>query len=260
MTGKGRSSDVAAPASGFAETGGEAFGRIVRDGARELGVPLGAAQVSAFERLAEWLAEWNRRMNLTAVRDPAGVAVKHVLDSLTCLVAHRFPEGARVVDVGTGAGFPGLALKIARPDLRVTLLDSTRKKLGFADYVIRSLGWTGAATLFGRAEEMGHEGKHRETYDVVVARAVAALPALSELCLPLTRTGGAFLAMKGPGAESEARAARPAIERLGGRVKSLVPFTLPADGGARTVVVAGKQRPTPEGYPRAYRDIKRFPL
>jgi len=237
-----------------------AFRAIVREGAGLLGLQLSEGQALDFERLAGWLLDWNTRMNLTAVREPNDVAVKHVLDSLTCLVAHPFPHGARVIDVGTGAGFPGLALKIARPDLEISLLDSTRKKLTFVEFVIEQMRWRDVRAVFGRAEEIGHEAEHREAYDVVVARAVAAMRILGEFCLPLARVGGAFLAMKGPSMEEEMRPALPALERLGGRPGPPAGFTLPFGGGERAVVPVEKVAPTPARYPRLYREIKRAPL
>lgn len=238
----------------------EHFQRILLDGASELNILLEEDQAVAFRRLASHLSDWNERMNLTAVRSAEDVAVKHILDSLTCLKAYPFPLGARVIDVGTGAGFPGLALKIARPDLRVALLDSTRKKLSFVDFIIQEFGWTDVETLAGRAEDFGHDPAHRERYDVVLARAVAAMRLLSEFSLPFAAVGGVFLAMKGPSLSDEMAHALPAIDALGGRVRETVPFTLPRDGGERAVVVIEKVRPTPDRLPRLYREMKRAPL
>jgi 16S rRNA (guanine527-N7)-methyltransferase len=236
------------------------FRATLTEGARALGFALTAEQVTAFERLAEGLMDWNTRMNLTAVRAPGDIAVKHVLDSMTCLSAVPFPEGARVLDVGTGAGFPGLALKVLRPDISVAFLDSTRKKLDFVAHATAEMGWTDTAILCGRAEELAHDPAHRETYDIVTARAVAALRILTEFCLPFVRVGGAFLAMKGPAVSEELGTAAAAIARLGGRAESAVPFTLPFDGGERAILPVRKISPSPTDLPRIFRDIKRKPL
>lgn len=238
----------------------QSFRDTLRDGAALLGMHLTDRQVETFEWLTRTLLEWNQRMNLTAVREPSDVAVKHILDSLTALQATSFPDGARVLDVGAGAGFPGLALKVVRPDLRLALLDSTRKKLTFVDHVIETMGWTDAETLFGRAEELGRDPRHRERYDVVMARAVAAMRILSEFCLPFARVGGVFLAMKGPGVNEEMRPARSTVQRLGGSPAPAVPFTLPFGGGERAIIPIEKVARTPEDLPRIYRDIKRRPL
>jgi 16S rRNA (guanine527-N7)-methyltransferase len=236
------------------------FREIIAVGARHLGITVDDRSLDAFERLMLLVGDWNTRMNLTAVRDPLDFAVKHIIDSLTCLTVTPFAENAAVLDIGTGAGFPGLVLKIARPDLDVTLLDSTRKKLLFVDAAIAHFGWTGARTLAARAEEAGNRAEHRERYDIVTARAVAPMRLLSEFALPFVRVGGCFLAMKGPNVVDELPNALSAIEALGGECLPLVPFALPLDGGSRAIVPIRKIRPTPPGLPRIFRDIKRRPL
>jgi 16S rRNA (guanine527-N7)-methyltransferase len=236
------------------------FDTALVEGANELGFSLSQDQHSEFACLLDYLLDWNSRMNLTAVRDPAGIAIKHILDSLTCLSAISFPEGARVLDVGTGAGFPGLALKIVRPDLSVTLLDSTRKKLAFIDHAIGCLDLNDAHSLFGRAEELAREAPHREAYSIVVARAVAPMRILAELCLPFTSLGGTFIAMKGPNVAGETRLAESTISILGGALRAPIHFDLPFDGGERAIIPIDKIRPTPAGFPRLYRDIRRQPV
>jgi 16S rRNA (guanine527-N7)-methyltransferase len=232
---------------------------IIRGG-EELGFSVTEEQADAFARIAAWLAEWNRRMNLTAVRGPEDIAVKHILDSMTCLAAAPFPVDSRVLDVGTGAVFPGVALKVMRPDLRMAFLDSTRKKLDFVEFVTREMGWSDTEILCGRAEELGHDPVHREAYEVVVARAVAALRILVEFTLPFAQVGGVFLAMKGPGVTEELGPALAAIRRLGGEAGEPAAFSLPLDGGERAVLPIRKVSPTPADLPRIYREIKRKPL
>jgi 16S rRNA (guanine(527)-N(7))-methyltransferase RsmG len=236
------------------------FQAVLAEGAALLGFRLTDEQKAAFGVIVERLTEWNGRMNLTAVRAPGDIAVKHILDSMTCLAATPFPDGARLLDVGTGAGFPALALKVMRPDLRLAVLDSTRKKLDFVQSIADEMGWTDTRVLCGRAEELAHLPEEREAYDVVTARAVAALRLLAEFCLPFTRIGGVFLAMKGPAVAAELEPARSAIERLGGRAEDAVSFTLPFEGGARAILPIRKVAPTPPAYPRIFREIKRSPL
>jgi 16S rRNA (guanine(527)-N(7))-methyltransferase RsmG len=236
------------------------FQAVLAEGAALLGFRVTDEQKAAFGVIVDRLTEWNGRMNLTAVRAPGDIAVKHILDSMTCLAAAPFPHGARLLDVGTGAGFPGLALKVMRPDLRLAVLDSTRKKLDFVQCIADEMGWTDTHVLCGRAEDVGHLPEEREAYDVVTARAVAALRLLAEFCLPFARVGGVFLAMKGPAVDAELEPARPAITRLGGRAEDAALFTLPRDGGARAILPIRKVAPTPAAYPRIFREIKRSPL
>jgi len=233
------------------------FERIVVEGAESLGVALASQTVSDIRWLSERLVEWNTRLNLTAVVSTEGIAVKHVLDSLSCLDACEFPQGANVIDVGAGAGFPGLVLKAVRPDIRLTLLDSTKKKLAYAADVAEGLGWADVELLAARAEEAGQDPAWRESYDLVVARAVAAMRILSEFCLPFAKPGGTFLAMKGPDVSVEMAHASPAIRALGGDVVEHKHYSLPYDGGERSIVVIRKSRPTPAQEPRLCRDIKR---
>ncbi len=214
-----------------------------------------------FPRLCELLLEANEKVNLTAVRDPAGVAVLHFADSLTALPF--IPEGARTVDVGCGGGFPSLPLAIARPDITVVALDSTEKKLRFVADAARELGLDNLTTLYARAEEAGRDPLYRETFDCAVARAVAPLDILAEFCLPLVRAGGRFVAMKSRSADAELTLARPVIEKLGGGVPEVRRLTLLSpDAGreydlSRVILVSGKRGTTPPEYPRHYSQIKK---
>lgn len=213
---------------------------------------------------ARLLVEWNEKMNLTAITDPVGVTVKHFADSLTA--APLLPEGIfTLIDVGTGAGFPGVPLALYRPDCRLTLLDSLNKRLTFLDAVCREL--TLPVTLIhARAEEGGRKPELRERFDVATARAVAALPTLCEYCLPFVKKGGCFIALKGPDAEREQEAAARAVSLLGGKVASAVTLTLPAqpeegvEPMERRLLRIDKVRPTPPAYPRPSAKIVKAPL
>jgi 16S rRNA (guanine527-N7)-methyltransferase len=235
----------------------------LRRGALELGIELGDRQISQFSAYTALLLEWNKKFNLTRITDPVEITVKHYLDSLTCLAAAPFPEGALVADVGTGAGFPGVPLAIARPDLRLVLIEATRKKLSFLEALrqailsqppsILSLSKDGAPRVelvHARAEDAARLPEHRERYDVVVARAVARMPILVEYCLPLVKVGGTFIAMKGPDIESELAAAQPRISALGGEKPEVARLTLPGTDIHRSLVVVKKVKPTPARFPR----------
>jgi 16S rRNA (guanine527-N7)-methyltransferase len=222
-------------------------------GTREIDVTLTDEHLTAFETCYRELVDWNQRFNLTAITDWEGVLVRHFLDSLSCLKALPQAEleaGARVVDVGTGAGFPGLALKIVCPGMRLTLLEATRKKVAFLEHMARVLGLKQVEVIHGRAEKLGRDPSRREQYDWALARAVAEMPTLAEYLLPLVRVGGAILAQKGEGAAAEVHGAEAAIVALGGRVRQLVPVELRGLAETRYLVVVDKVAATPEKYPR----------
>ena len=213
---------------------------------------------------ARLLVEWNEKMNLTAITDPVGIAVKHFADSLT--VAPLLPDGEfSLIDVGTGAGFPGVPLALLRPDCRLTLLDSLNKRLVFLEEVCRAVELP-VTLIHARAEEGGRRADLREQYDVAVARAVAALPVLSEYCLPFVKVGGKFLALKGPDADRERSEAARGIGVLGGKVAGVSAFTLPKEPVEgiepmeRRLVQIDKVRPTPPAYPRPSAKIAKRPL
>lgn len=213
---------------------------------------------------ARLLVEWNEKMNLTAITDPKGIAVKHFADSLTA--AAMMPAGEfSLIDVGTGAGFPGVPLALYRPDCRLTLLDSLNKRLTFLDAVCREVGLN-ATLIHARAEEGGRNPDLREQYDVACARAVANLPVLSEYCLPFVKVGGRFIALKGPDADRERADAARGIGVLGGRIAAVTALTLPAQAVEgtepmeRRLVQVDKVRPTPATYPRHGSKISKKPL
>jgi 16S rRNA (guanine527-N7)-methyltransferase len=225
--------------------------RRLVEGAAALSVPLDDVQAEQFRRYSDELAAWNRRVNLTAVTDPHEVVAKHFLDSLSVAAAlhDRAREpGLRLLDVGSGGGFPGIPLRIAFPQWRVALLEATGKKAAFLEHVVGLLRLDGASVIAGRAETIAHDPAHREAYDVVVSRAVAPMAVLAELCLPFCRTGGTFVAQKSAGADDEVSAARQAIETMGGGLDRLQEVSY--DGGEGLLVVVEKAAPTPARYPR----------
>jgi len=208
------------------------------------------SQIIALETYNRELVSWNKIHNLTAIREPEQARVKHFLDSLSaCLVMNDSPI-ERVIDVGTGAGFPGLPLKILYPQMQLTLVESIGKKADFCEHVVTKLGLVGVEVIQMRVEELGQLSTHREQYDWALARAVAILPVLLEYLLPLVRVGGSVLAMKGESGPAEAQTADKATKLLGGHLRQLHPLTLPGVAEERYLVVVDKVAATPERYPR----------
>ncbi len=216
-------------------------------------VCLTADQLKQFDTYYQLLVAWNQKINLTAITDPEGVAVKHFADSLAFFNYCDIPGGGSVIDIGTGAGFPGIVLKIVRPDIQLTLLDSLKKRFLFLEDLLNQLGLE-ATFLQGRAEAYGQNLNYRESYDVAVSRAVAQLNTLSEYCLPFVRLSGRFVAFKGGNSDEEA------IQTLGGKLEAVHSFSLPMDGGSRSLVEIEKVQPTSEKYPRNNGRIKAKPL
>ncbi len=228
---------------------------------RRLGVTLDPQQIGLLERYAAMLREWNERINLTAIVEPREIAVKHFLDSLSGLAVRRWHVEESVVDVGTGAGFPGVPLAVALRGLRVTLVESVGKKVRFLEAVRDALGLAAVRIAHARAEELAHDGAHRERYDVAVARALPDLAANLELLLPFVRAGGDAIVYKGR-VEDELATARRAAAALGGEVARVVPTTQLGLGETlpgRTLVLARKTRPTSARYPRRHVEMKRRP-
>ena len=221
------------------------------------GFELTARQLEQFDQYAQFLVEYNEKVNLTAITDPEGIEVKHFLDSLMLLKAVELPEGASVIDVGTGAGFPSVPAKIVRDDLRLTLLDGLNKRIVFLGELSRRLGQENTA-LHARAEEAAR-GELREQFDLATARAVADLRVLAEYCLPFVKVGGCFAALKGGDIEEELDEAKYAVRQLGGKVESVEKFDLPG-GLSRSIVVIRKVKPTPAKFPRPSGKIKKNPL
>ncbi|MBR2039841.1 MAG: 16S rRNA (guanine(527)-N(7))-methyltransferase RsmG [Clostridia bacterium] len=205
------------------------------------------------------LLEWNEKMNLTAIKEPEEVLFKHFYDCILFFKNVEIPENATVADVGTGAGFPGMVLKIVRPDLEVTLIDSLNKRLVFLNEVISVLGLKGIKTVHSRAEDAGKNPLYREKFQVVTARAVASMPVLLEYCLPLVENGGMFVGMKGPSVEEELKVCDNALKVLGGRKPQIFTETLTGDE-KRAFVLCKKISQTPSKYPRKPSDISKRPL
>lgn len=218
-----------------------------------LGVDLQYLQ--PLEQFSALLVEKNKVMNLTGITEPREVATLHLLDSLSLLPIAPL-SGKSIVDVGTGAGFPGVPLKIVLPESHVTLLDSLNKRIDFLRESCDALGLSDVECVHARAEEFGH----RESFDYAVSRAVASLPILCELCLPLVKVGGAFLAMKSSHTEEEIQSAKPAIAMLGGRIREVVDYTIPTTDIVHRVVYIEKIAPTAKKYPRRFAQMKKQPL
>lgn len=244
----------------------KAMGSDLAREAAHYGVILDEQALARFARLSEELRVWNERVNLTAIVEPAEVERRHFLDSLSCLLAiddllqARSAGPPSVIDVGSGGGFPGLPLKLARPELRLTLLDSVRKKTRFLEHVIETLGLEGVEVVTGRAETVAREQRHRERYLVAVSRAVASLPTLLELCLPFVRVGGRLVAPRKGDLEAELQTAHGAARKLGGELRPIVPVHLIPGESDRGLVVVQKVRPTPAEYPRREGVPKARPL
>ena len=231
---------------------------VLVPGAAEWGMLVGEAEVQSFLRYGLELLRWNERVNLTRITAPRDVVIRHFLDSLACAAAFETPP-ATLADLGTGAGFPGIPLKIVWPATRLMLSDSVGKKTAFLEHVVAQLGLRDVEVVTERAEALGRDPAHRERYHGVVARAVAALDVLSEYALPLCRVGGRFVAPKGEDGAAEAERARRAIGRVGGKLLTVRPVELP-DVESRTLVVISKERPTPPDLPRAVGVPSRRPL
>lgn len=234
------------------------FEEILYREAKTIGVELDEVALKRFRIYYDMLIDYNTRMNLTAITQEQEVIVKHFCDSLCLLSKYPFEQGVSVVDVGTGAGFPGLPLLIARPDIKLTLLDGLNKRLVFLADVLNNTGLK-AEIVHARAEEGGNDKKYRERFQIATSRAVARLNVLSEYCLPYVAKGGVFLAMKGPAATEELQEAQKALKLLGGETENVQEYTL-SDQSSRTVITVRKKFSTPTQYPRHNSKIKKQPL
>ena len=224
--------------------------KLVQDARSLFNIHLTDEQVAALAAYERELLEWNQKFNLTAIRDPESIRSKHFLDSFSCALAWKDSPPDSLVDVGTGAGFPGIPIKILYPDMKLTLVESVGKKARFCEHILQVLRLKGVQVLQARAEDAGQMPGHREQYDWAVGRAVAKMSAVAEYLLPLTKVGGAMLAQKGESGPAEAESAEKAFELLGGKLKQVIPVKLPGVEGDRYLVVVEKTAATPAKYPR----------
>lgn len=236
------------------------FREVLDQAAREYGVLLTEEQIIAFTKYFETLVEWNEKINLTAITAPQDVAIKHMIDSLSCYDEAIFKKGATIIDVGTGAGFPGLPLKIFCPDLKLTLFDSLNKRILFLQTVADMLGINDIKFIHSRAEDGGQNKQLRESYDIAVSRAVARLNVLCEWCLPFVAVGGFFIALKGSQYSQEVEEAQGALQRLGGEIAKIQNIKLPGLDDVRAVIYIKKIKKTPAIYPRRPGTAEKNPL
>jgi 16S rRNA (guanine527-N7)-methyltransferase len=224
-------------------------------GTRALGLQLSDAQLVAFQTYYQELVAWNQKFNLTAITSYEQVQIRHFVDSLSCLLADETRSalqrpGARAIDVGAGAGFPGIPLKLVCPATRLTLLEATGKKVTFLEHIVARLDLKRVTPIKARAEELAHVPEHRERYDLVLVRAVAEMPVVAEYTLPFCKVGAWVVAQKGEAGAAEAWSAETAIRILGGELRRVVPIELPGLPQDRSLVIIEKKSPTPERYPR----------
>ena len=236
------------------------FKKILIGGATELEITLEPSQLVLFEKYYQMVIDTNKSINLTAIIDEKEFIVKHLIDSLTCLHVIYIKKGARVLDVGTGAGFPGIPLAVYRPDILLTMVEATEKKVRFLEEVMQGLALRNIEIIHTRAEDFGRKKAYREKYDIVVSRAVAPLAVLAEYCLPPLRTNGVFISMKGPNIKEEVITAQNALAVLGGVVEDTIGIRLPYLGDERKLIIISKIRSTPDAYPRRAGIPARKPL
>jgi 16S rRNA (guanine527-N7)-methyltransferase len=225
--------------------------KILLHGAKQFHLSLTQTQLNAFEQYSQELIAWNQKVNLTRIIEPEEIAVKHFLDSLSvCQALPDLPPDFSIIDVGSGAGFPGLPLKIVLPDIQLTLLESTGKKTAFLQHIVDILNLTGITVLTARAEEASQQPTHRERYDVAVARAVSVLPILAEYTLPFVKVGGVVIVQKGQHPAEEVKTAANALGILGGQIRQILPVTVPGLNAERHLLIIDKHKATPKQYPR----------
>lgn len=232
--------------------------KLLKKSALKFGIELDDIALNRFDTYARLLVEWNEKINLTAITEPDEIVIKHFTDSLTIFSYVDIPQGAKVIDVGTGAGFPGLAMLIARPDIELTLIDSTNKKLNVIRDILDNIGLS-ANVIHIRAEVAGQDNAFRQQYDFATARAVANLRDLSEYCLPFVKVGGSFISMKSAKTPEEIEQAETAIRVLGGKIEKIDSFDL-FDCGERTIIYVKKISSTPGKYPRPSAKMAKFPI
>ncbi|MEW5940646.1 MAG: 16S rRNA (guanine(527)-N(7))-methyltransferase RsmG [Chloroflexota bacterium] len=234
--------------------------KLIQDARALFNIHLIGRQVLALGAYEKELMAWNQRFNLTAIRDVEGIRVKHFLDSFSCVLAWKANPPSRLIDVGTGAGFPGIPLKILYPSMKLTLVESVGKKAAFCQHIVDVLRLEGVEVINGRAETVGQNPAHREQYDWAVARAVANMNVLAEYLLPLVKVGGTALAQKGESGPAEAQSAEKAMKLLGGKLQQVIPLNLPGVAEDRYLIAAEKVHTTPPNYPRKAGQPAKDPL
>ena len=234
--------------------------KLLLEGSQLLGIQINNEQADTFLKYMETLLEWNKRINITSITDTKQFIIKHFLDSLSCIMSFNFSNREKVIDVGTGGGFPGIPIKIMMPETKLTLLDSTRKRIIFLEALIEELKLHDVLLIHGRAEDYGKESLYREQYDVAVSRAVAPLKILYEYCLPFVKEGGIFIAQKSADVETELREGERALKILGGQVEQKIDIELPFGGGGRSIIIVRKINKTPNKYPRRVGIPQKRPL
>lgn len=222
----------------------------LKNGAAQLELTIGDDEVTLYLKYLKILIAWNEKFNLTAIREPDEIIVKHFLDSMAILPYLREKLNLRLLDAGTGAGFPGVPVKIARPEIDVVLLDSLNKRINFLNHLITELQLKQITCIHGRAEDYGRQEEYREAFDLVTSRAVARLSVLAELCLPFVKVGGLFIAYKGPKSGEEIEEAQGALNILGGKLTRHVEVRLPGNEEVRSLLFISKEKPTSDKYPR----------
>ena len=233
---------------------------ILKSGAEEIGISLTDKQVDQFLKYMEMLIEWNKKMNLTGITEPVEIIKRHFLDCLSVARMEDFKQSGSLIDVGTGAGFPGLPLKIAFPELEVTLVDSLQKRIGFLEAVVGELGLDNVACVHSRAEDLGKDNHYREAFDMCVSRAVAHLAVLCEYCLPFIKLGGKFYSFKSQNMEEEKNESIEAIALLGGEIERIQDTAIPHTDITHSMIQIGKSSHTPDQYPRKAGKPTKSPL
>lgn len=234
--------------------------KLLFDSSKELGINLNENQIKQFMMYKNLLLEWNEKINLTAITEDRDIIQKHFVDCVSIASKIDIPSGATVIDVGTGAGFPGIPVKIAFPDIEITLLDSLNKRINFLQEVVSSLGLENVNCVHSRAEDGGQNGEYREQYDMCISRAVANLAVLSEYCLPFVKVGGTFVSLKGPDVKEELEESKKALEKLGGEVIGVEKIDIPKSDITHSLVIIKKVRQTPKAYPRKAGKVTKNPI
>jgi len=226
------------------------FKELLKKTSDELGIEINNEQLEKFNTYKDILIDWNSRINLTAIRNIEDITVKHYVDSLSCLLLDNVKKFNSFIDIGTGPGFPGLVIKIMKPEIKLIMLDSVGKKVDFVNFVIKELDLQNATAMKTRAEDLAQKSEYRENFECSITRGVGAMSIIAEYCLPFVKPGGSFIAMKGPGFNEELNDAKKAIEILGGSIKNVFEISLPENSGMRSLIEIEKIKKTPARYPR----------